>query len=209
MSNRIIINSGRNSGKKSTRNYPDSIGNTRDPHGIRHDVSEDPQRENESKAGSELSEVSGGATGQIPLDEVVWGNDRAVLDKIDKGLLADRRLFVRIRHIQKVSCSIEYRHDSAEPVELDEPLEFMIIDLSVGGIGIICEQELDIGRVLGVHLLLDDIPYDIICEVVYCIRLEDKYRAGLKIVRRDKKFMRHLKIFVARVSLTNEYASGE
>ncbi len=148
-------------------------------------------------------------TKAIPLDEKVWGNDNAILEKIDKGLLADRRLFVRIRHMQRVTCSTEYKDVKKEPVELDKPLEFMTVDLSVGGIGIVCESEIGIGRILGLRILLDRIPYDIKCEVVYCIRIDGKFRAGLRIAQKEKRFMRHLKIFVARVSLTSEYASGE
>ena len=52
-------------------------------------------------------------------------------------------------------------------------------------------------------------PYDIKCKVIYCIPLDGKYRAGLKIAVMDKRFMRHLKIYVARITLTGEYASGE
>jgi len=210
MSDRIIINSGRNGGKKTVTDRPDIIGKPRGSDGALPDASGDPRSGSALKDGSDRPEASAGSIDQMPLDEDVWGGDREISKKIDEGLLADRRLFVRIRHIQKVLCSVEYADAAAkEPLELDRPLEFMIIDLSVSGIGIISEYEIERGKLLGIRMLLDGMPYDIKCEVVYCIWLNGKYRAGFRIVQKDKKFMRHLKIFVARVSLTNEYASGE
>jgi hypothetical protein len=141
--------------------------------------------------------------------EIVWGNDRAFMKLIDEGLRADLRLFVRIRYIQKVTCTMVYEDIEKEPCELDEPLQLMIVDISVGGIGVICEQEIEVGMILGITIILDNIPYDVKYEVVYCIPMDDKFRIGLKIAQRDKVFMRHLKIFVARISLTSAYASGE
>lgn len=143
------------------------------------------------------------------LDENVWGTDRIIKEKLDKELLAERRLFVRVRHMQKVTCSLEYEDLDKEPIEFDKPMEFMTVDLSAAGIGILSEQEIDTGKYLGIRMVFDNIPYDIVCEVVYCISIDDKFRIGLKIVRRNKQFMRHLKLVVARVSLTSQYASGQ
>ena len=83
----------------------------------------------------------------------------------------------------------------------------MIIDLSMGGIGIICEYELLVGTILFFNLSLDNIAYDIKCEVAYCLQNDDKYRACLKIVDRDRNFIRHLKILVARLSLQSKYGT--
>jgi len=195
MQNKIIISPKGNEGKNNAVHHS----------GIEHDSS--------SGVVSTLNDArSGGKAGAgidlSVLDENVWGNDRIIKDNIDKELLAERRLFVRVRHMQKLTCSLEYEDIDKEPVELGEPLEFMTVDLSAAGIGILSEQEIDKGKLLGIRMMLDDIPYDIVCEVVYCIRIDDKFRAGLKIARRNKQFMRHLKIFVARTSLTSQYASG-
>ena len=124
-------------------------------------------------------------------------------------MLAERRLFVRVRHVQKITCDSVYEAIDKEPVELRNPLDLTVVDLSVAGIGIICDKEIETGRILGIRILLDRIPYEIKCKVIYCIPLDGKFRAGLKIAEKDKRFMRHLKIFVARTSLTTEYASGE
>lgn len=142
---------------------------------------------------------------QIPVDENVWGNDYTILNKLDEKQLAERRLYVRVRHIQRIECSKVFDNIEVEPDLLPQPIVFTISDLSMGGIGIICEQVISIGKIFAIQLTLDAIPYDIKCEVVYCIQNDDKYRAGLKIVQKDKLFIRHLKIFVARISLNSNY----
>jgi len=141
----------------------------------------------------------------IPLDENVWGNDYKLVKKLDEKVLADRRLFVRVRHIQKVNCTVMYDKNGMQPIELPKPIQLLVIDVSMGGIGVISEQEINVGDILGIQLILDNIPYDIKCEVVYCFPSENKYRAGLKLAQKDKRFVKHLKIYVARISLTSQY----
>lgn len=163
------------------------------------------------KAGKPLMDVVDTEQGinheieQIPVDENVWGNDYTILNKLDEKQLAERRLYVRVRHIQRIECSKVFDNIEVEPVLLPQPIVFTISDLSMGGIGIICEQVISIGKIFAIQLTLDAIPYDIKCEVIYCIQNDDKFRAGLKIVQKDKLFIRHLKIFVARISLNSNY----
>ena len=78
----------------------------------------------------------------------------------------------------------------------------------MGGIGIICDYEIATGKIFSIQLVLDGIPYKIKCQVIYCIPNDDKFRAGLKIVEREKKFITHLKIFVARISLNSAYGES-
>lgn len=149
--------------------------------------------------------ISGQVSEPIPLDENVWGNDYTLLKKLDEKQLADRRLYVRVRHLQKVVCHSVYDNIDMEPVLLSRPMELIISDLSMGGIGIISENELKSGRILAVRLSLDGIQYEVKCEVIYCFQSDNKFRAGLKIAQKDKRFINHLKIFIARISLTNSY----
>jgi c-di-GMP-binding flagellar brake protein YcgR len=95
-----------------------------------------------------------------------------------------------------------------EPSFLAEPVEFTIIDLSVGGIGIVCENGMPVGTILSFKLPLDYIMYYVKCEVVYCIENSGKYRAGMRLVDREKGFIRHLKIFVARLTLQSMLGTG-
>lgn len=146
-------------------------------------------------------------TTQEPLDENVWGNDYSIINKLNEKHLADRRLYVRVRNVQRIECNALSDSVEAEPVFLARPIEFTISDLSMGGIGIICDNEISIGKVLAFQLILDGIPYKIKCEVVYCIHNDNKFRAGLKIVQKDRKFLMHLKIYVARISLNSRYGN--
>ncbi|MGE5614917.1 MAG: PilZ domain-containing protein [Bacillota bacterium] len=152
-------------------------------------------------------EYTGRITTPEPLYENVWGNDYTILDKLDERQLADRRLYVRVRHIQRIECYTISDSMEEEPVLLAHPIVFTISDLSMGGIGIICDSEISVGKILTFQIILDGIPYKIKCEVVYCIRNDNKFRAGLKIVQKDKKFIMHLKIYVARISLNSRYGS--
>lgn len=144
---------------------------------------------------------------QETLDENVWGNDHLILNNIDESILADRRLYVRAIYMQRIECNtIKYNKDS-ELTLLSKPIEFMIVDISMGGIGIICEYEIKIGTILIFKLTLDNIAYEVKYEVVYCFPNDDKFRAGLKMAEKDKEFIRHLKILVARLSLQSKYGN--
>ena len=194
MTNKIIISDG----KKKEKRHSDP-----NPH-----IVMSPQNitaEAERKSALEAGQEGEPEAPPIPVDENIWGNDNAILHHLDEKTLADRRLFVRIRHLQRIECTSVSDSPDAEPYILAQPLIFMISDLSMGGIGIIYEDKLDVGKVLAIRLNLDNIPYDIKCEIMYCFKNDDKFRAGLKIIQRDKQFIRHLKIFIARRSLSNAY----
>mgnify|MGYP000930287127 CR=1 FL=1 len=193
MANRIIINGSQNrtGARPGQGNMLNGIGSGQSAQVLQNAVLEKDMQQ----------------TGELPLDENVWGNDRALVSKLDNEVLTERRLFVRVRHVQKLTCDTIYEDINKEPVKLASPLSFMSVDISAAGIGIVCENEIEPGKILGIRIILDRIPYDIKCRVVYCIPLDGKFRAGLKIAEKDKRFMRHLKIYVARITLTNEYAS--
>lgn len=194
MTNRIIISDGKKKEKIQSNPNPHIV---RGPKNI--------AAETEQKAAPEAGQEIAPETVPIPVDENVWGNDNSILHHLDEKVLADRRLFVRIRYLQRIECTAVSDSSEAEPYFLPHPLVFMISDLSMGGIGIICDNEIDVGKVLAIRLNLDSIPYDIKCEVMYCFQNNDKFRAGLKIIQREKRFIRHFKIFIARISLNSAY----
>jgi len=185
MANKIIIGDGK---EKEKRRNPQ-------------DITEKAER----KAVEEAAQKTAPEAAPVPLDENVWGNDNSILNRLDEKMLADRRLFVRIRYMQRVECTTVSDSPEAEPYSLANPITFMIIDLSMGGIGIISDERIDVGKVLVIRLILDSIPYDVKCQVVYCFQNKDKYRAGLKVIQKEKQFIRHLKIFIARISLNSAY----
>ncbi|HEX9061954.1 MAG TPA: PilZ domain-containing protein [Clostridia bacterium] len=184
--NRLVIGNKKEKDKSETNDLRDIAGNTQT---IAPDIQKEPSKE--------------------PIYEKLWGNDNNVLNKLDEQQLADRRLFVRAIYMQKIECKTILESLDSEPTILKRPIEFMIIDISMGGIGVLCEYEMNIGTILVFRLILDNIPYEVNGEVAYCFPNDDKFRAGLKIVNKDKQFIKHLKIFVARSSLQRRYGADE
>lgn len=139
------------------------------------------------------------------LDQNIWGNDSEENKKLDKEVLAEKRMYVRIRYIQHIECNMLSDSLDTEPVVLAKPMSFNIFDLSMGGIGIICDQEIKKGLILSFKIRLDQIEYDVMCESIYCIEADSNYKIGLKIIRNNRDFIKHLKILVARTSLSADY----
>lgn len=140
------------------------------------------------------------------LDQNIWGSDSALNKMLDKEILAEKRMYVRARYFQHIECNTVAESLSAEPIILVEPMKFDIFDLSMGGIGIIYDQKIKNGLILSFNIRLDQIAYFISCEVVYCIEAESNFKIGLRIIRNNKEFINHLKILVARFSLTIKYS---
>ena len=157
MANRIIINGNQNRNESIFGHGDGSLG-----------LGGDRSSQASQDAAPERTGISSGDrqnTVTPPLDENVWGNDRDILDKLDKEVLADRRLFVRVRYIQRITCNAVYEDIEKEPVFLSRPLEFITVDISAAGIGIVCEHEIEPGKILGIRITLDRMPYDIKAEL--------------------------------------------
>ncbi len=137
----------------------------------------------------------------IQIDENIWGTDLEFEKKLEEQFLADRRLFVRVRYFAEVLCNRIYRTENDEPEVLPYPFSLSIIDISSGGIGAISDEDIEIDSVLPVKLVLEKIEYVVRYRVVYCIPHEGKYRIGLKLNEKNNIFKRHLKIYVAKLSL--------
>lgn len=146
---------------------------------------------------------------QESLDENIWGNDRTLLDILNEEQLAERRLYTRVKYMQRVECMAILEDLESTPDLLTKPIAFMVVDVSMGGIGVVSEFDLQIGRILIFNFSLDKIVYEIKCKVIYNFQNDGKFRAGLKLVEKDKEFIRHLKIFVARLSLQSKYGTNQ
>lgn len=134
-------------------------------------------------------------------DENLWGNDWQINSLIDKDYLAEKRLFVRVRYFRPFECRMFCTSPDAEPEKLDSILKLTMFDLSMGGIGAICDVSVPKDDILFFPLLLDHMTYDVKCQVVYCIPIDHVFRLGLRILTREKQFIKHLKLYVARLSL--------
>ncbi|MCX8130889.1 MAG: PilZ domain-containing protein [Clostridia bacterium] len=138
-------------------------------------------------------------------DEQVWGNDSLLAKKLDEQYLAEKRMFVRVRYIQHIECKKISNNVYDEPITLNKPMLITLSDISMAGMGAVCSHELGVGSVLEFDMQLDHLQYTIKCQVIYSIFMEDSYRIGLKIATKDKDFIKHLKIVVARISLNAKY----
>ncbi|MCX7709806.1 MAG: PilZ domain-containing protein [Clostridia bacterium] len=135
------------------------------------------------------------------LDDNLWGNDWYLNKQVDPKYLAEKRLFVRVRYIQRIDCRMFCPSLSEEPQKLTEPFGFTVFDVSMGGIGAISEHPKSEGDILVFKLNLDHLSYEVKCEVVYSIPIDNVFRLGFRILTKDKDFIKHLKLFVARISL--------
>ena len=110
--------------------------------------------------------------------------------------------------MQSLESSAMSESREKELASVAPPLKFTMIDISMGGIGIICDEPLKKGINMAFPIILDNMKYDVVYEVVYCIPINGKYRIGLKLARKDKAYTHHLKIYVARISLTSQYGNS-
>lgn len=151
----------------------------------------------------------GSKSSEGDLDDNLWGNDWQVNKSIDKDFMAEKRLFVRVRYFHPLECRMKYIDPDADPLRLESVLHLTMFDLSMGGIGAICEEPIPQNEILLFPLQLDHLTYDIKCQVVYCIPIDKVYRLGFRILSKDKDFIKHLKLFVARLSLIGSKISLE
>jgi hypothetical protein len=162
---------------------------------------------NNTIAADQASDVNTGhECEQMPLDEKIWGNDNNILSQLNESQLSERRLFVRVRYMQQIECNTIFESISSEPINLKVPIVFTTSDLSMSGIGIICDEKIEKGTILAFNMKLEEIIHEIKYEVIYCIPNDDKFRAGLKMAEKNKDFIRHLKLFVAKITLRNNYS---
>jgi len=90
------------------------------------------------------------------------------------------RQFNRIKHEDKVLC---YRYFNGEGlVELDKPLELIVVDISVGGVGLKSKQTFNNGSVLIFDLDFGLSKYKVQAKVLWSIQQDDYSRIGLKFV---------------------------
>lgn len=144
---------------------------------------------------------------QQPQDDKVWGNDSILDRQLDTEYLEEKRRYVRVRYLQNIECQSICENLNADPVRLNKPITITLSDVSMGGIGAVCSIQLDVGSIMEFNMSIDQLKYTILCEVVYCISMDESYRIGLKIVKKNKDFIRHLKILVARISLQAQYGN--
>ena len=73
-------------------------------------------------------------------------------------------------------------HSSQHNVVINTPVEISLIDLSVGGLGIKSNVELENDTTISINIQVDEMNYVVIGRVVWCTKEGNLYNCGLKLI---------------------------
>lgn len=104
---------------------------------------------------------------------------------------AELRKNKRIDYYSKIQCIKSVYKGETE--EYGEPLELMLINVSIGGLGIICERHYEKDTVLFLNIKLEEESFPkVAAKVMWTIKKGDMYRHGLEISNMSGRLYRHL-----------------
>ena len=86
----------------------------------------------------------------------------------------------RVRHEDRALCYRYYHME--ELIELDQPIELFVVDISAGGVGLKSRQPLNSGFVLIFDLNFGLSTYKIMAKVMWSKQRDSYYRSGLEFV---------------------------
>jgi c-di-GMP-binding flagellar brake protein YcgR len=97
----------------------------------------------------------------------------------------------RIDYYSMLQCTKSVCNGEAE--EYEEPLQLVLINVSAGGLGIICQRNYQKDTVLFLNMKLEDQIYEkVTAKVMWTIKKGDMYRHGLEITNMSGRLYRHL-----------------
>ncbi len=97
----------------------------------------------------------------------------------------------RIEYYSKIQC-IKYFFNGSE-FEVDIPIEVMLINISVTGLGIISDRKFEDNTILVLNMALEDVLYEnISAKVIWSAKTGSTYRHGLQICRLSGRLFSHL-----------------
>ncbi len=110
---------------------------------------------------------------------------------MEETKLSELRKNKRIDYFSKAYCR-KSMHDG-ETEEYEQPLELMLINISVGGLGIVSEKIFEKDTVMLLDLKLEDEHYEkVTAKVMWTIRKGDMFRHGLELMNVSGRLYRHL-----------------
>ena len=116
--------------------------------------------------------------------------------------LYSRRKYVRVLYSQEILCDTIFNPGSEEPIKISKPLKFTCVDIGMGGIGILSNNEFEIDTIFSFNLCIDSIIYEISAKVIYCIPYGEIYRVGVEFLSLSSNLEDHIKRLVARLSFS-------
>jgi c-di-GMP-binding flagellar brake protein YcgR len=104
---------------------------------------------------------------------------------------ANKRKSRRIDYYSKIQCIKSTYKGRTEEYEI--PLELTLINISVGGLGIISEKPFEKDAVLVLSFKLEEERYEkVSAKVMWMMKMGDMYRHGLEIMNVSGKLFKHL-----------------
>lgn len=105
--------------------------------------------------------------------------------------LAELRKSKRIDYYAKIQCTKSIYNGNTE--EYEEPLELTLINVSIGGLGIVSERSFEKAAVLVLNLRLEEENYEkVTAKVMWTIKKGDLFRYGLEISNISGRLYSHL-----------------
>lgn len=114
----------------------------------------------------------------------------------------DSNRYVRVSLMQNSILKQVFRQGNSEFEELVPPQRIIILDISVSGVNIVCEEYYDENSLLLFTLVLDDKAYDALGRVKHCQKTGDTYRVFAIFTAMKPSVEKHIKMFVARMSIS-------
>lgn len=103
----------------------------------------------------------------------------------------EMRKHKRIDYYSMLQCTKSIYNGEVE--DYAEPLQLVLLNISIGGLGIICERHFQKDTVLYLNMQLEDQSYEkIAAKVMWSIKKGDMYRHGLEISNMSGRLYSHL-----------------
>jgi c-di-GMP-binding flagellar brake protein YcgR len=104
---------------------------------------------------------------------------------------ANKRKSRRIDYYSRIQCIKSTYRGRTEEYEM--PLELTLINISVGGLGIISEKTFEKDAVLILSFKLEEEKYEKVpAKVMWMMKIGDMYRYGLEIMNVSGRLFKHL-----------------
>ncbi|MHB1394395.1 MAG: PilZ domain-containing protein [Clostridia bacterium] len=105
--------------------------------------------------------------------------------------LDELRKSKKIDYYSKIQCTKSIYNGETE--EYEEPLELMLINVSIGGLGIVSEKSFEKATILILNLKLEDENYKrVAAKVMWTIKKGNMFRLGLEITNISGRLYSHL-----------------
>jgi len=114
--------------------------------------------------------------------------------------MKENRTHYRKPYRVQLTC-YRYYNEAGELLHFDHPKLFEVIDVSLGGLGIITKGEFPIDVTLEFTFYLEDIPYQVLSRIKWHTNHQFFNKYGLEIIGHNNMLFRHLQQFVLGQSI--------